>query len=1447
MSHAINLAQRLPRTVSQKLRQILYQLALVTVARAVAIATSALLAAMLISMGIDWTLNLFEPLPRRLLCLASIGLAIGLLIHHLRPLKSILGREKAAKLADGAVPQLQERWLAITESSSRPRDHGPVYNAMLRQVTSEAIALSPMVDPKRTVDVKPLQKSTLFLVAWIAMAALVIGAWPRGRILAARFWSFGGDVSATRLTCVTKHLAVPSGESTRLEFRSVGVRPNSGRILMDFGERQVEAFDVLVEPPGQLVYPIASVDQSFRYRLQAGDDQTDWYSVTALERPKFKSVRVIVDAPEYTKRGRYERDHLPSRLKAIEGSRLTLELVPANPIEEMHVIATTSAADEDDSTVRSIPIVPAPDGVYRYSLGLWTNMVLEPGMISHDGLTPQETLQSRVQVIPDKPPVARLLSPTEGLEVSADQNIQIEFEAHDDHGLAKIELVVYDESNSDSGDPPVLHVEEILIDPAEMPRHVMSSIDLDLSQFRLDENSQLSFAIRVLDNREIAPEMIADVLPNGGQPDGNLASTDEPSPADGSRSESVANLADDSDGDDIADSRRIDDQPIASESPSMADPRIAQDTEAAEESSKASVPEDSPVGEPVVKGPNAVSSPVGQNPGQVEQNSSQIVKESLSERDFIEDSDLSDTLADDVDPKQRMSDVSHRQRTSSNSELTAMALPEGPVVEDSEHGDGMIRRRLDFDEARGAMSVRLRLKIIERVAMKEQAFDESKSEIAIRDDLDSIDEQLAAAQELLATVSQSYGEVSASPTDRAERLENTDASLRRAKALVAELRDRTLETPLTFVGLQMVNMGRVHIAPARDRVIQIRRTPVDAQSVVRLRVQTLNALGHVTQAREFLAGLMRKMEDISHDKQLAEDLEQIAKMYEVYVENHHRILRQSQANRNPLKRKVAQIEVDDEYLTRRTEIEQMRRDMMAEFARMLGDDPRLLRRYLDTVRRRQTSLRDRLMEATELQEEIADEVTAWIQVDETQRPELWKIIRDKRLQQALPLFNEAAELTNRVESTLPLSLDAEDVSASRIITTSTRITAAAQDLAISARRQLDGSSSQTNLGARSQFLFDHVNELIVSLEGLEFETPESDTEIREYLAERLVDARELSNTTGIWKQTARGLIELDYQLVAISDQSHLVQTTDGLLVDFKGLAESLEDLFGRDGLELPDEIRVMVEQLAGLIESITMNQAAIVYCLSTDAMRSAAEQLELAVKRFYDAEDLFDRIRVRTAAILDEQEVRRPNVADLREPTLDAFLERLEREPRLFQQLELGNRRTNLRVIQDWMMWQTRNGGGGTQLKQVASKARQRITQARNELGQTTERADETERLQQMLAESIETLQRRIDDSDINQQEAERLRQQLAQMREMLEDSDDQDAAARWKALVKSDRDQALLRAIASGQSLPDQQWNKLISQLEDGLWQVRGRTPPTEYREAIDQYQEIIRQVESL
>ena len=62
-------------------------------------------------------------------------------------------------------------------------------------------------------------------------------------------------------------------------------------------------------------------------------------------------------------------------------------------------------------------------------------------------------------------------------------------------------------------------------------------------------------------------------------------------------------------------------------------------------------------------------------------------------------------------------------------------------------------------------------------------------------------------------------------------------------------------------------------------------------------------------------------------------------MYQVYVENAQALLEMKDTDPDRYNRKMAEFNLDDEYLQRLKEVIKMRSELEAELAKILGDDP----------------------------------------------------------------------------------------------------------------------------------------------------------------------------------------------------------------------------------------------------------------------------------------------------------------------------------------------------------------------------------------------------------------------------------------------------------------------------------------------------------------------------
>ena len=363
-----------------------------------------------------------------------------------------------------------------------------------------------------------------------------------------------------------------------------------------------------------------------------------------------------------------------------------------------------------------------------------------------------------------------------------------------------------------------------------------------------------------------------------------------------------------------------------------------------------------------------------------------------------------------------------------------------------------------------------------------------------------------------------------------------------------------------------------------------------------------------------------------------------------------------------------------------------------------------------------------------------------------------------------------------------------------------------------------------------------------------------------YVASRLPEARAVADQADAWAQIAGYLRQKHYPGLAEIDQQKLAIATELLRVQMLGIEGDLQSEFQQLAeSDVPEEILALVRELHTVMEGITVHQAAATFALTQNRLEAAALRQESGLQEFERAEKLLDKIRRDVIAALDEYDPRDPNIADLRDPTLDEFLATLEREPNIEAQLGIPDRPRNLRVIAESMEWQQ---SGGELLGQsgdaAAARARQMMRerhaqvdpQQKPESQWTEEERQQQAKAQQMqesLEKSLASVEEKAGDPATPPQQRRQLEAMAENMKRMLSQlgSGARDAEE-WERIAESDKAKALLVALARGQRLPDEQWNKLLSTLEDGLWQIGGRTPPEDYRKAIEQYQDYLRQLEN-
>ncbi len=1541
----------LPAAMDTRLRQIRRRQWLFGWLQAGALAASVFLLALMAALIIDWQGTLRDTRFRVALTGGTFVLAgwvaAATLWWRLRPL---LKTTWAANRVDAAIPQLEERWTTVVAmTSTKPSPTTATARAMLQQVVHEAAAMGRLVHPQTVARPESSFRSLMALAVCIVLLWGFLSLdWPQTSVLLRRFWQPTADITATQLVSETKDVVIPRGEFVDLKTTLTGVPRSQALLFLQRDGASIETVPMTRNPNdvSQFAHRLR-VEETFQYQMQAGDGSTAWLTVRAVDLPALAEVQFTVDPPTYVTRPRLEKTQIPGRIKVLQGSRLSLRMRPTTPLARCELALTDNA---DDAKKNIVSLKANAQGWYHFQTILEADLTLVPHLWDEHGLTNEDAPVCRIQVIPDQAPVARILGSNAEAAVANDDVLKIEFEAHDDQGIAAAQLVVYDESGVENGEPPrILHIQDIPLGNQELQKHVLASLELDLKQFHLDTGSQISYAIRVMDNRMLkldphrhAPPLLSDrdddpatdstESPlNGRQPGKNSPNGKPPSRGDKMMRDMIGKDDDPDNGDDASRVARNDNSNTTSakrrNTPQAGDPK-SDAMNASEQDGKdgptndiaatgdeglnpvdgetdvvsalfpenvpstvathsdprrsTKTPDDPPRMTPSKRTDGTAESataPIAVRP--VPKNADGTPMTTADAKDFPKPEDTQNAAVGQSRPGSPLDDPS--VLPSKNKSSRGKQAPKGDDAENlvnivvadsakesdtaskdevpgndttSSTGDAMSSekekptfRMTMIDGQQDTETTRRRIRITERMAAVAVSKERQAAALNVREQVVEIDRRLGAIETGLALVVDRQ----IPDADRPQHLQQLDQRLGETEKLITNLRSETREGQFAFVGLQMVDIGRTQITPARERVfIAQRETDVGTD-----RNSTL-ALQAVLRARELLTALLARYDRVAQDRKLADGLEQSAKMYEIYIEKAQTLMREARQARNPLERKMEIVELEQDYLDRVAEVATLRREMLAEFARVLGDDPRLLSRYLQLSKNRRASLRDQLSQIAERQTEVAEEIRGWLQVQEGQRDDLFNVLVEARLQLATPLAKDAAELAEHIEKQLPLILEPIQGTSARLVKAAQELTSTARDIALDVRRQLRDPDAEIPWQARAKQLSGFCQELEIALDELNFEH-ERQTEVVEYVTTRLLETRVVADHAARWDWLMEALAQKRFASMAELDQQQIALTTELLRVDMLGIEAGLQTEFTQQGgATVPAEVLELVRQLHTVMEAATFNQTSATFLFSQDRMEDAAAQQTKACDQLEQGEKLFDDIRRKVVAALDELPPRPLNIADLRDPTLDEFLAGLEREPNIEAQLGLPNRRRNLRVIADEMEWQE-NGAG--MMGRAAEEAQQRAMETEQqsdgkslpppqaaEREMTAEERQEraaVEQQQQDLAKTLTEMQQRAADPATSPEEKERLESLVQSLQQFAEQSRRGRVPPNlWNQIAQSDQAKAALAAIAAGKKIPDQQWNKLMSSLDDGLLQVGGRTPPAEYRRAIEQYQNRLRRM---
>ncbi len=508
----------IPSAIAARLRALTRRARAVAAARGAAYTLGAFLVGMAAAIAVDlfvpmlWPASAmwFTPATRVALSGAVLGASLTIAgVWLIRPLRRRYSLTAAALTLERDHPELQER-ISSTVQLMLSRDPAVFRGSerMIGQVALAAEADSARVSPRQVIRTHRARRAWL-LAGLIVAGVVVAAAWqPRYfSLYVQRFvapWNDTAQFRRTSVESITADREAARGERLVVEARCGGLFAQQAVLYVTWSNGRSEPFTVHPQPNGgdgqTFLFPFDNVTDSFTYRIRANDGVTAVHRITAVDRPQVGPIDLLLDYPDYTARSSRLVENGDGTISAVRFTRATVRATLNRSIDTDagFLVATTNPPpttrpDADrQPVVRRLPLTLIEGTTYQADL-----TVDQPGTYAFELTSGQWSNLPRAQPYriapePDALPRVRQLSPTADVTLRPDDKLLIGYEASDDYGLARLEVLWSLDGRTWQAVGADL--------PADAARSAHARAEFDLSALNLSAATQVKYKLRVHDN-----------------------------------------------------------------------------------------------------------------------------------------------------------------------------------------------------------------------------------------------------------------------------------------------------------------------------------------------------------------------------------------------------------------------------------------------------------------------------------------------------------------------------------------------------------------------------------------------------------------------------------------------------------------------------------------------------------------------------------------------------------------------------------------------------------------------------------------------------------------------------------------------------------------------------------------------------------------------------------
>ncbi len=354
-----------------------------------------------------------------------------------------LSEKAVAEKVGNAFPQIKDRLRNILEIFEEHQS-SPRYSLELIDASfSDLKSASSLLDFRQTISFEKLKHFTRYFL-FEAVTAVILFSIPQLGFSSAAFRiaHFAEDFRPPAPfaffiqpgnTEIVKGASVPIRISLQPLQAAVISSNLPKEIHLMTREEGITAFEDITlraDSVGGFSYTLPSVKQSVAYFASSRDVESDHYLISVADRPIVSSLRIHITPPAYSRLPAQFLDENVGDVSALAGTSIRWEISVNKEMQKAAIVFSDGKAIG----------LNEHSGKFLTSMKLLAPAVYHIALKDHDGISNDDPIDYKLDVVPDQAPTVAITDPGRNLDVTDATQLPMQFSLHDDFGFSSLRI-----------------------------------------------------------------------------------------------------------------------------------------------------------------------------------------------------------------------------------------------------------------------------------------------------------------------------------------------------------------------------------------------------------------------------------------------------------------------------------------------------------------------------------------------------------------------------------------------------------------------------------------------------------------------------------------------------------------------------------------------------------------------------------------------------------------------------------------------------------------------------------------------------------------------------------------------------------------------------------------------------------------------------------------------